>query len=197
MSTTETAHRWHPDEQLVAALLAGTSRTMADLDLPDRCWAVAGLTLAGLTADEIKDRMGCSLRSVRAVRAEPMTQVCLMAQTEAEHFTEELRLARAELARSATAERAAVAENARLRDQLDRMIAAASGEPPRCSRGHLFDKGNTYRHPRTGARQCRRCHAERQQEYRDARRAATVTLDDSTRPGDTPGGVDQLTRAAS
>ena len=198
MSTPDTAHRWQPDDQLVPALLAGTSRTMADLEGPDRCWAVAGLTLAGLTADDIADRMDCSLRLVRAVRAEPMTQVCLTAQTDAEHFAEELRLARTELARSATAHHAAVAENDRLRGQLDRMIAAATGEPPRCSKGHLFDRGNTYYHPRTGTRQCRTCHRERQQEYRDARRVgASVMPADSTAPGDTPSDAGQLTSAAS
>ena len=28
-----------------------------------------------------------------------------------------------------------------------------------CKRGHPFDEANTYRHPQTGRRACRRCHA--------------------------------------
>ena len=70
--------RWEPDEQLVPAVLASVrGYSMAALSFPDRCWVVAGLTLAGLTAEEIAERLACSLRLVRSLRAEDMTQVCL------------------------------------------------------------------------------------------------------------------------
>jgi hypothetical protein len=42
----------------------------------------------------------------------------------------------------------------------------------RCKNGHAFDERNTYVHPVTGYRNCRRCRADRQKRYDDARRAA-------------------------
>lgn len=41
-----------------------------------------------------------------------------------------------------------------------------------CVNGHAFDERNTYVHPVTGYRNCRRCRADRQKVYDDARRAA-------------------------
>ena len=87
--------RWHPDEQLVAAVLAGSAARMSDLNDSDRAWVVAGLMSAHLTAEDIADRLGCSLRLVRAIRALPLTAVCLYALQESANFTDELRLAQA------------------------------------------------------------------------------------------------------
>ncbi|MEV5451643.1 HNH endonuclease signature motif containing protein [Streptomyces sp. NPDC052535] len=38
-----------------------------------------------------------------------------------------------------------------------------------CKNGHAFTAGNTYTHPKTGYRTCRRCRADRQKEYDAAR----------------------------
>ena len=165
---TET-ERWQPDIQLVPALLSGSRVTMRDLDAPDRCWAVAGLTRAGLTADEMADRLCCSLRLVRTVRADPMTELCLLAQAEADHFSGELRLIRSELSGKRRDLDAAVAENDRLRTQIARMVASAGGT---CANGHVLTRYNTYTH--RGRAYCRECHRQRQASYRLRRRTAPV-----------------------
>lgn len=157
---------WAPDDHLVTAVLAGSTLTMDDLAPADRCWLVAGLITAGLTAEDIRDRMRCSLRSVRAIRAEPMTELARLMQNETSHFGDELRLARSELARERTTRRDAEAENARLRGQLDRLVATMTGQEPRCSEGHLMDRYNTYVQASTGRRWCRQCHRDRQRAYR-------------------------------
>ncbi|WP_237569284.1 NAD(P)H-dependent flavin oxidoreductase [Mycolicibacterium lacusdiani] len=48
---------------------------MTQLPIEDRAWLVSGLTLRVLTAKDIAERLGCSLRLVRAIRAEPITHV--------------------------------------------------------------------------------------------------------------------------
>ena len=158
---------WEPDEQLVPAVLSRTTAArMSELGAPDRCWVVAGLTLAGLTAEDIADRLSCSLRLVRSLRAEPMTAVCSRMQTESSHFADELRLARSEQRHSALLLAAAELEVTRLRAQVGRMIRA---DHPRCSRGH--DMSNPYnRYEHQGRTFCRECHRERQATYRAARR---------------------------
>lgn len=172
--------RWHPDHHLVDAILAGSSTTVADLSGPDRSWVVAGLTRAGLTAEDIADRLKpCSLRLVRSIRAEPMTLVCHMYQDEASHFADELRMVSVELTRALADLRAERDEAARVREQRDRMIdSMAIGEPVRlCRRGaHVMDRWNTYVHAKTGKKQCRACRREREQERRDAAKIM-VTLD--------------------
>ena len=103
---------------------ADRPQAMADLDLPDRCWAVAGLTRAGITAPDIADRLGCSLRLVRSVRAEPMTQLCIRYMAEADHFTDELRLARSEQHRLTDDLNRVTAEHARVKCQLANLLDA-------------------------------------------------------------------------
>lgn len=51
--------RWCPDPQMIEAVLAVPKSfvPMTQLPLQDRAWLVSGLTLAGLTADQIADRM--------------------------------------------------------------------------------------------------------------------------------------------
>jgi hypothetical protein len=71
---------------LAAAARAGGVRLL-DLDDTDRCWLVASLTVAGMTAEEIAARTGCRSRKVKYVRAEPMTQMMtryLVAQAQAD-----------------------------------------------------------------------------------------------------------------
>lgn len=160
--------RWEPDDQLVPAVLAGVrAYRMALLSHPDRCWVVAGLTLAGLTAEDIAERLSCSLRLVRALRADDMTQVCLRVQRETDSFRDELRLAHTERRAARLACQAKDLEIAQLRAQVHRLITPADG--PRCSRGHAMTKYNTYH--RNGRNFCRECHRERQAAYRLKSRA--------------------------
>jgi hypothetical protein len=157
--------RWEPDEQLVAAVLAGSNRTMADLSAPDRCWLVAGLTLARLTAEDIADRMSCSLRLVRTIRAEDMTQVCLRMQEETEHFTDELRLARSEHKAALASVAAITGERDRLRLRLDRLLdahAVGAVPCPKCGTPVAGYNAYTWRQRKF----CRECHRRRQASYR-------------------------------
>jgi hypothetical protein len=176
--------RWEPDEQLVPAVLAGSPQTMADLSTPDRCWLVAGLTLARLTAEDIADRMRCSLRLVRTIRAEDMTQVCLRMQQETHTFTDEIRLARSEHRAAVASVAALTAERDRLRAQIDRMLDAHMlGEPPCRGCGTSMTGYNVYVH-RT-RRFCRECHRQRQARYRAQRRdSGDRATDGVTGPAD-------------
>lgn len=170
-SADESRDRWAPDDQLIAAVRCGSgSRKMADLSDPDRSWVVAGLTLAGLTADDIADRLTCSLRLVRSIRAADMTQVCLLLQTESQHFAQQMALADSDarmLRRDLTD---MTSERDRLKSQLDRVIdARLTGETVDvCGQGHLMADWNVYWHD--GRRWCRECHATRQRDYRLARK---------------------------
>lgn len=161
--------RWEPDDQLVPAVLAtARPRTrMTALPHPDRCWVVAGLTLHGLTAEDIATRMSCSLRLVRSLRADDLTQVCLHVQQEAQHFRDELRLTRSEHRAALLSLDAANQEVKRLRSQLARILHTSND---RCAKGHAMTPYNTYEHPATGRRWCRTCHRERQAAYRANRR---------------------------
>ena len=154
----------------MVAVLAGSSRTMADLSAPDRCWLVAGLTLARLTAEDIADRMRCSLRLVRTIRAEDMTQVCLRMQEESEHFASELRLARSEHRAALATVAAVTGERDRLRGQLDRMLDAHTlGAPPCPKCGTPVAGYNAYQWRER--KFCRECHRRRQASYRAKSRA--------------------------
>ena len=141
---------------------------MSALPHPDRCWVVAGLTLHGLTAEDIAERLACSLRLVRSLRADDMTQVCMRMQQESDHFADELRLARSEHRATLATLASLRTEVTRLRAQVARMIEARASNRDTCSRGHDLTPYNTYRH---GGREfCRECHRERQAAYRAKRR---------------------------
>jgi hypothetical protein len=167
--------RWEPDDQLVPAVLARIRPyAMSDLTAPDRCWVVAGLTLHGLTAEDIAERLSCSLRLVRSLRAEPMTTVCMWAQREADVFSDELRLSRSEHKQVRLAHAAAVLEATRLRGQIARIVASQSSQT--CVRGH--DISSPYaRYERNGRSWCRECHRERQATYRARQRVHSAVLD--------------------
>ncbi|WP_237162362.1 hypothetical protein [Mycolicibacterium fortuitum] len=155
--------RWEPDAQMVAAVLSmpKASRKMTELSDADRSWLVAGLTLAGVTAQDIADRLSCSLRLVRAIRAEDMTQMAVVAQTETRALGDELRAERCDHSVTRRQLAAAEAENARLRAQLDQLVDAHQAgtlDLFRC--GHPRVKYNEYRHG--GKSYCRECRRDYQ-----------------------------------
>lgn len=150
---------------------------MQDLPGPDRSWLVAGLTVHGLTAKDIADRTGCSIRLVKSIRAEDMTQVCVVALRETRAFTDELRLVRSELAVLDRTKSDVEAELGRVRLQLDRLIDAqiTGGAVPVCSAGHAMTAYNTYIQKSSGKRFCRECHRDRQARYRAAAKRSSST----------------------
>ncbi|WP_301121066.1 hypothetical protein [Mycolicibacterium fortuitum] len=156
---------------MVAAVLSmpKASRKMTELSELDRSWLVAGLTLAGVTAQDIADRMGCSLRLVRAIRAESITQFAVVAQTESHALGNELRAERCE--HSVTRRELAVsrAEVDRLRGQVDELVKAlAKFEPVRvCPKKHPMVGYNVYRHG--GREYCRECNRLRAIDKRQKR----------------------------
>lgn len=160
---TDWAEDWSPDHGLVPAVLAASRPISTITAKQDRCWLVAGLKESGLTADDIADRLKCSLRLVRTLLAEDMATVCRAYHAEAETFGEELRLTRHELAVRTRELVDVQAEADRVREQRDRMIdMAMTGEKVQvCARaGHLLDRYTVYVHPATGKRSCRKCRAE-------------------------------------
>lgn len=162
------AKGWEPDYLLVPALLAGSATTMADLSPADRAWAVAGLMREGHTAERIRDRMGCSLRTVRMVSAWAATTACMLLQEESEHFADEHRMQASEIARLtralATSEATAERYRAQLANVLDSYLTGEAGPTfPKC--GHPKTKYNTYTAPKTGKTSCRMCHADAQARY--------------------------------
>lgn len=150
-----------PDDQLIPAVLAGNSRRMEDLDIPDRCWLVAGLTLAGLTAEEIADRLCCCLRLVRSVRAMELTMVCTLMQKDANNFADELRLAHGELKTKDHELDELRAELARTKGKLDRMIDEKIVGFRICENGHVMDRYNSYVQEKTGKTFCRACNRDK------------------------------------
>lgn len=144
---------------------------MGPLPLADRCWVVAGLTLSGLTAEEIADRMACSLRLVRSIRAEDMTQLCVYVMTETSNFTDENRLLRGELTAVRRELDESNAEGQRTRAQLSRLIDAQITGVKMCGKcGEPMDRYNAYIHEASGKEFCRNCHRVRQQKYRDKKK---------------------------
>lgn len=165
--------RWTPDTQLVAAVRTGRcSRTYLDLTPQDRAWVVAGLTLEGHTAEAVAEMLGCSLRTVRVVIAEPAYSVCVAFMTEIEAFTQELRLARNELASLAVERDTAAATAERLRAHLDRVTASrdTKGVPLCAKRLHAMNRYNLYVDP-SGRSWCRECSRQRQADSREKRKA--------------------------
>lgn len=160
--------RWEPDSQLVAAVLSmpKASRRMSEMSDPDRAWLVAGLTLAGMTAKDIAERLDCSLRLVRSIRAEDMTQVCVVAQRELGETTDELRQERGQhhLTQLRLAE--SQANEARLRMQMDQLLdkLQTDGKVDTFGCGHPRLDFNMYRN--AGKRYCRMCRTKRQAEWR-------------------------------
>lgn len=157
---------------MIAAVLSTpkASRKMTELSDADRAWLVAGLTLAGVTAQDIADRMSCSLRLVRAIRAEDITQMAVVAQTETRTLGDDLRTERCDHALTRRELADARAEADRLRTQLDQIVKKITdGETiAKCYRGHALIGDNVYRH---GNRDyCRECNRENTIAYRKRKR---------------------------
>lgn len=147
---------------------------MSAFSMADRCWIVAGLTIHGLTANEIAHKMWCCVRQVKAIRAEDLYQVCLLMQREARHFTDEVRLVRSELSVAARTLSEVEAERDRLREQRDRLLTARMSGAPLCGKGlHPMTPYNTYTEPGTGAKRCRECKRQRVADCRARRRNST------------------------
>lgn len=141
---------------------------MTEMSRQDRCWVVAGLTVAGWTAEAIADKMFCSLRLIRHIRADDLTAACVYLHTETSSFDAELSLARSELSAMTVAHRESEAELVRVRRQRDKLIDEKIVGCKLCGRcGTPMDRYNTYTHARSGKEFCRVCHRRRQQRYRD------------------------------
>ncbi|CPW14197.1 hypothetical protein PP604_07955 [Mycobacteroides abscessus] len=171
-----TPERWEPDTQMVAAVLSSPKsfRKMTEMCDQDRAWLVAGLTAAGMTAQDIAARTGCSLRLIRAIRAEDMTQAFVVAQREAREVSDELRLERIELTATRHEADQSRAEAARLRTQIDQLIDAhLAGTLTLFRCGHAQVKYNVYEHG--GRKFCRECARLRKQEHRKSKRLAAVS----------------------
>lgn len=171
--------RWEPDPLMVAAVLSmpKASRKMTELSDPDRAWLVAGLTLAGVTAEDIAERTGCSRRLVMSIRAEDMTQVCKIAQQMVGELDAALCAERSEhsVTRRDLGEKAREAE--RLRMQLDQVIDAhLAGTLTLLPCGHPRVPWNVYSHTvREKGRErrrdfCRTCGSEKSARYRERKR---------------------------
>lgn len=169
-----TCERWEPDSHIIdAALTASKFRMrMTDLSEPNRCWLVAGLTLAGVTAQDIADRLSCSLRLVRTIRADHMTQVCMMAQHREAALREQMRKVELEYKLARRGLDLARAEVERLRYHRDQILDAHTAGTisvfPRC--GHPRVGYNVYRSKRR--EYCRECRRTWDQTHRKRTRAA-------------------------
>lgn len=166
--------RWRPDDQLISAILAGSSTVMRDLLPADRAWVVAGLRRAGLTAEAISDRLSCSLRQVRAIAAEPLTAVCRMLQEESEAFAAELRMTREELRAAGAELHTAEAACARYKVQLSRLLDLHLALPSVFSCGCPRTKYNSYIAPKTGKVGCREHRRLAVARHRERRALSTV-----------------------
>jgi hypothetical protein len=164
----KTPEDWTPDEQLADAVLAGSSVTLYDLCPHDRAWVIAALKLRGLTAEQIEDRLGGSLRLVRQIASEPGATMARLYLIEREAFADTLRMFQADVARLDAERREQEMAAQRYKLQLDRMIARlALGDVevfPKC--GHPRTRYNTYVAPKTGKKGCRRCRTQAQARYR-------------------------------
>lgn len=162
---------WEPDTGIVQAILAGSPTVMADLAGADRSWAVAGLVKAGLTREDIADRLKCSVRLVHAVATSPATAICTYLMDRENVWTDENRLAAVEIRAYRAQLESRIRELAEANARVGRLIDAQIVGDPMCRKcGTPFDVGNTYYE--NGRRRCRNCHRLKQQEFRRRKAAA-------------------------
>jgi len=174
--------KWSPDEGLITAVRTGRcTQRYATMTPADRSWVVAGLTRAGYTAERMAELMGCSLRTVRVIKAEPMTRMAELLQTEAAAFEAELSLARSEHARLNSELASCTLAQRRMRANLIRVTSPRITEGhPLCARGvHRMTPYNTYENG--GRRWCRECHRIREAGRRARKRAARTEAQPKTR----------------
>lgn len=65
--------RWVPDVVLPEAVIAGRVR-LADMASEDACYVVAELSRRGESVQQIADRLGCTPRHAKRIRAQALTQ---------------------------------------------------------------------------------------------------------------------------
>lgn len=137
----------------------------------DRAWIVAGLELSGEAAERTAERMGCSLRLIRSLRAEDITQMAKLLKTETAQLEGDLRAEQSEhaLTRRELAEMGRAYE--RVQMQLDQIVdKLAIGEPiATCYRNHPLIGDNVYRHANRDY--CRECNRENTLAYRKRKSA--------------------------
>lgn len=160
--TADVLTAWRPDEQLIAAILAVPRHHSELASKTDKCWVVAGLTADGMTAEDIRERLKCSLRLVRTLQADPRTKVFMLYLAKVDAARQEAALISHELRTTSISLAQCRAELDRVKRQRDNLIdAAMTGEPVKmCKHNHLMTKYNTYEHPATGKRSCRTCRRE-------------------------------------
>lgn len=159
------AVHWSPDPHLIESALAGNldSRTLTG---PDRAWVVAGLAARGVTAEGTARLLGCSLRTVRTVRAEPMTVVCTFAMAVTGELEDARGAHRSEVRRLRFAIEDQAANADRYRGQRDELVAAiAAGTAGLLRCGHPNARYNVHRRA-DGSRRCRECDRRRSTGYR-------------------------------
>lgn len=157
---------WTPDDNLIDAARAG-KLSAHTLTPHDRCWVVAGLTAAGVTAERTAELLGCSLRLVRSIRAEPMTLVATYVagwRREVEALKVSARVD-ARAARLEVEDHRLTAERYRAQrdDLLDAIETQGRVETFRC--GHPRVRYNIYEY--RGERRCRECRARHQADHRN------------------------------
>ncbi len=113
--------RWEPDPMLVDSAVDGRLHAVG-MDEADRCAVVAALSDRGESADQIADRLHCSPRLVKRIRADPLT-VTLRRAAAAEHAlaAAESHAERCDQLRRQETD-LAVADVARCRRQLDDLV---------------------------------------------------------------------------
>lgn len=67
---------WNPDPMVTESVIDGR-RDYYNLGVEDRRWVVADLTHRGYSAARIGEWLGCSMRQVKRLRAELVTQVMM------------------------------------------------------------------------------------------------------------------------
>jgi hypothetical protein len=147
------------------------AKKLTELDMPDRCWLVAGLTAHGWTAKRIAEVTGCSERLSKAIRAEPAYQVAMIVHEELKELMERFHAESSEHSNTRRELQLCRAEGDRVRAQMNQLVKKlCAGETiATCYRGHPILEGSTYRH---GNRDyCRECNRENSAAYRKRKQA--------------------------
>lgn len=157
------APRWKPDMQLVPAILVTPRwpRKLTDYEENDRCWIVAGITVANWSAREIEHRIGGSVRLVRDIRSKPLTSLCEFMHEQLAELETDLRVERISHAATQKALAGEIRVAERLKTQLDQILdlRVVGEQVELCARGrHPMVKYNLYRHG--GNLRCRECRRE-------------------------------------
>ena len=172
--------RWAPDDQLLAVVMGSphSPRKLTAMPDEDRCHLVAGLTLAGWSAKEIKHRCGASIRLIRFLRAEPLTRVCMWALDEVKKVDKQYREEKAARLTAESDLEQSRRRETRLQKQLDQILdqLKVGGKVQACRKGlHAMTEYNTYRYTdKSGNRReiCRECNRDRVTKFHAKTRAA-------------------------